>query len=139
MTRVLPLPAPARMRSGPSTVSTASRCCGLSWSRRVKALKMRSPAKSGTLWLLYREVSNAQPAVRRYDRSDLSQGDTVLIGATMLQPRRGGKLIAQHGSAGYAHEPYPSPFRDDTAKSCTTYVAPKGACVLCSLTHGSRR
>src|SRR5437867_13426384 len=30
MTRVLPLPAPARMRTAPSVASTASRCCGLS-------------------------------------------------------------------------------------------------------------
>src|SRR5882724_7426835 len=36
MTRVLPLPAPARMRTGPSVVSTAARCCGLSWSRKDK-------------------------------------------------------------------------------------------------------
>ena len=28
MTRVLPVPAPARMRTGPFSVSTASRCCG---------------------------------------------------------------------------------------------------------------
>ena len=32
-TRVLPVPAPARTRSGPSTVSTASRCSGLSLAR----------------------------------------------------------------------------------------------------------
>src|SRR5277367_2817184 len=36
MTRVLPLPAPARISTGPSVVSTASRCCGLSWSRKDK-------------------------------------------------------------------------------------------------------
>src|SRR5580698_2215124 len=36
MTRVLPLPAPARMSTGPSVVSTASRCCGLSFSRNDK-------------------------------------------------------------------------------------------------------
>src|SRR5579862_9391263 len=33
MTRVFPLPAPARINTGPSVVSTASRCCGFSWSR----------------------------------------------------------------------------------------------------------
>src|SRR5216683_4280364 len=37
MTRVLPLPAPARMSTGPSVVSTASRCCGLSGSRKDNA------------------------------------------------------------------------------------------------------
>src|SRR3954453_19623666 len=37
MTRVLPLPAPARMSTGPSVVSTASRCCGFSWSRKDNA------------------------------------------------------------------------------------------------------
>src|SRR5215475_7281224 len=36
MTRVFPLPAPARMSTGPSVVSTASRCCGFSWSRNDK-------------------------------------------------------------------------------------------------------
>src|SRR5208282_2453986 len=33
MTRVFPLPAPARMSTGPSVVSTASRCCGFNSSR----------------------------------------------------------------------------------------------------------
>src|SRR5215471_5254815 len=33
MTRVLPLPAPARISTGPSVVSTASRCCGFSLDR----------------------------------------------------------------------------------------------------------
>src|ERR1051325_11915311 len=33
MTRVLPDPAPARIRVGPSTVSTASRCCSFSMIR----------------------------------------------------------------------------------------------------------
>src|SRR5215831_4828954 len=33
MTRVLPLPAPARINTGPSTASTASRCWGLSWDK----------------------------------------------------------------------------------------------------------
>src|SRR4051794_3697860 len=37
MTRVFPLPAPARMSTGPSVVSTASRCCGFSWSRKDNA------------------------------------------------------------------------------------------------------
>src|SRR5580704_9953617 len=37
MTRVFPLPAPARISTGPSVVSTASRCCGLSWSKKDKA------------------------------------------------------------------------------------------------------
>src|SRR2546425_10305676 len=34
MTRVLPLPAPARMRSGPSVWATASRCWGFNPSRK---------------------------------------------------------------------------------------------------------
>src|SRR6202140_525882 len=37
MTRVLPLPAPARISSGPSAVSTASRCSGFRCSRKDKA------------------------------------------------------------------------------------------------------
>src|SRR6266545_3095213 len=36
MTRVLPLPAPAKMSSGPSAASTASRCWGLSSSLKGK-------------------------------------------------------------------------------------------------------
>src|SRR5262252_4158859 len=36
MTRDFPLPAPARINTGPSLVSTASRCCGFSWSRKDK-------------------------------------------------------------------------------------------------------
>src|SRR5882724_5111428 len=34
MTRVLPLPAPARISRGPSVVVTASRCGGLSFSKK---------------------------------------------------------------------------------------------------------
>src|SRR5256885_4015459 len=34
MTRVLPLPAPARMSNGPSVEATASRCWGLSPKRK---------------------------------------------------------------------------------------------------------
>src|SRR5580704_6264968 len=34
MARVLPVPAPARIKTGPSVVSAARRCSGLSWSRR---------------------------------------------------------------------------------------------------------
>src|ERR1700722_984449 len=37
MTRVLPLPAPAKISTGPSIVSTASRCCGFSCSRKDNA------------------------------------------------------------------------------------------------------
>lgn len=41
MTRVLPDPAPARMRTGPSVVSTAARCSGFSLSKRCR--KMSRP------------------------------------------------------------------------------------------------
>ena len=34
ITRVLPLPAPARISTGPSVASTASRCCALRPARR---------------------------------------------------------------------------------------------------------
>src|ERR1700760_4111409 len=34
MTRVLPLPAPARSRTAPSTETTPSACCGFIFSRR---------------------------------------------------------------------------------------------------------
>jgi len=43
ITRVLPLPAPARMSTGPSVVSTASRCCGLSWERKDKLRRQLRP------------------------------------------------------------------------------------------------
>src|SRR5450432_3448914 len=42
MTRVFPLPAPARMSTGPPVVSTASRCCGLSWERKDKVEELRA-------------------------------------------------------------------------------------------------
>src|SRR5271156_1764472 len=42
MTRVFPLPAPARMSTGPSVVSTASRCCGFNSSRNDKGGWLRS-------------------------------------------------------------------------------------------------
>src|SRR5271165_6914255 len=37
MTRVLPLPAPASIRTGPLAVSTASRCCGFNCERYDKS------------------------------------------------------------------------------------------------------
>ena len=37
-TRVLPLPAPAKMSSGPSGASTARRCCSLRPSRRLPGI-----------------------------------------------------------------------------------------------------
>ena len=48
MTRVLPLPAPARMSTGPSVVSTAARCCGLSLSRKDKC----GTGSEFTAWIL---------------------------------------------------------------------------------------
>src|SRR5216684_4770247 len=39
ITLVLPLPAPARINTGPSTASAASRCRGLSWSSRFTAFR----------------------------------------------------------------------------------------------------
>ena len=41
MTRVLPVPAPARIKTAPSVVSTACRCCGLSEAREdMEELRM---------------------------------------------------------------------------------------------------
>src|ERR1700690_581834 len=42
MTRAFPLPAPARMSTGPPVVSTASRCCGLSWERKDKVEELQT-------------------------------------------------------------------------------------------------
>src|ERR671923_876357 len=53
MTRVLPLPAPARIRTGPSAVSTASRCWGLRSLRNDKVLT--------TLFIADWQFSNGKP------------------------------------------------------------------------------
>src|SRR3954470_6221841 len=45
MTRVFPDPAPASMRSGPSRCSTASRCSGLSFSRKFMGEGQYSAAR----------------------------------------------------------------------------------------------
>src|ERR1700733_14854149 len=45
ITRVFPLPAPAKIRIGPSVVSTASRCCGFNWSTNDKREWLRSSVK----------------------------------------------------------------------------------------------
>src|SRR5262249_10575829 len=42
MARVLPVPAPARISTGPSVVSAARRCSGFSSSRRVNIFSARS-------------------------------------------------------------------------------------------------
>ncbi len=49
MTRVLPVPAPARIKTGPLMVSTASRCCGFSL--------LRSNMRARSLVLLARNAS----------------------------------------------------------------------------------
>src|SRR5581483_11925154 len=67
MTSVFPLPAPAKINTGPSVVSTASRCCGFSWSRKDKkevapevisqfyrGSSSREPRKRAScLWFIY--------------------------------------------------------------------------------------
>src|SRR6266581_458202 len=53
MTRVFPLPAPARISTGPSVVSTASRCCGFNSSRNDKRKWLR-----GALIGFYRRTEN---------------------------------------------------------------------------------
>src|SRR5208337_718667 len=69
MTRVFPLPAPARMSTGPSVVSTASRCCGFNSSKNDKREWLRN-----ALIEFYRKVNTlrrrlwlpSQPAKFRF-------------------------------------------------------------------------
>src|ERR1700686_1065022 len=63
MTRVFPLPAPARISTGPSTVSTASRCCGFSSSRNDKRelLPQKSVSKYYIALVERRESPHVRP------------------------------------------------------------------------------
>src|SRR5579863_5089192 len=92
MTRVFPLPAPARIRTGPSVVSTASRCCGLSWSRKDNAeeapVMIRFYRGSDCGWRL------GELWIVRLPLADFICRDTLAA------LRRNEK--ARHGSAGYA-------------------------------------
>jgi len=56
MTRVLPLPAPARISTGPSVVSTASRCWGLSCERNVRKTAPEPLGIRTSLVRFYRRV-----------------------------------------------------------------------------------
>src|SRR4051812_19419513 len=71
-TRVLPEPAPARIRSGPSPCRTASRWGSLSPSRRVSAaaVAMRSEDRP-RLGLLVRLLSHPQQVLLGRDLEEL--------------------------------------------------------------------
>src|ERR1051325_3533089 len=58
MTRVLPEPAPAKISSGPSPASTASRCCGLSCERKSVMKMFQATFK-------HRSCGVRSPTVRR--------------------------------------------------------------------------
>ena len=51
MTRVLPVPAPARTRSGPSVVEAASRWAGLSEARRGLSARGAWRRAAGEEWM----------------------------------------------------------------------------------------
>ena len=61
MTRVLPEPAPARMRSGPSVCSTASRWAGLSESRKSTVGVSRARCRSHRGY--HRHLSSPRPSL----------------------------------------------------------------------------
>src|SRR6266566_3118953 len=121
MTRVLPLPAPARMRSGPSVCITASRWAGVrSASKSCSAAGIRRPPfpgqfnspvrilqpgrsfakisrsrfKKGTGLL---EFKSPVPFLKRRlaGRSDLME--IVGIGTDIVECLRIGRMIEQHG------------------------------------------
>src|SRR5579885_2842301 len=78
MTRVFPLPAPARISTGPSVVSTASRCCGFSSERNDN------------------EENRSGDSLTKFYRSDLSSSYfevflllALLARANLLQPLPG--------------------------------------------------
>src|SRR6266849_7650995 len=76
-TRVLPLPAPAKINKGPSSAVTAARCGGFSPARRSTP---RSAAEEVTLKSLqvYRLV---------VDESVTPSAEPIEIGSTLLDPR----------------------------------------------------
>src|SRR6266404_1200023 len=65
MTRVFPLPAPARINTGPSVVSTASRCCGFSWSRKDNA-----EVAPGSLSLILQGISGGRDCACQFQLAD---------------------------------------------------------------------
>src|ERR1043165_5656277 len=76
MTRVLPEPAPARMRSGPSVARTASRCCSLSCDKNsestgVDAFKHRDRKTQNQP----RMNANDRGSIRVYRRKSAAQFD----------------------------------------------------------------
>jgi hypothetical protein len=61
----LPLPAPARISRGPSVSSTAARCWGLSWSRRLDIRKSRVESRRSKVKPRTQPCAISQITVRR--------------------------------------------------------------------------
>src|SRR5579859_4138090 len=62
MTRVLPVPAPAKIRIGPSTASTASRC----WGFRLLRISIYSKISAGSaLWRMHFSRADRSEQTRR--------------------------------------------------------------------------
>src|ERR1700744_3258854 len=86
MTRVFPDPAPARINTGPSVVSTAARCCVFSFSRRCcKAGPVRETSYSSL---------NPQPFQRYTAPFQANRFHTVYYRITHMDP-----LNEQHRKA----------------------------------------
>src|ERR1051325_441964 len=68
MTRVLPEPAPASMRSGPSVASTASRCCSFSCDRNSESTVRLHLSTSTNTYRMPHEISSQFDSKNQIDR-----------------------------------------------------------------------
>src|ERR1700690_4239586 len=87
MTAVSPLPAPARMSTGPPVVSTASRCCGLSWERKDKVEELQ------TFYLDFTGRPHPRPVIP----SEENRGTCCLHAAWRLPAKAGSSRLKPFG------------------------------------------
>ncbi|MCP3918775.1 MAG: SDR family NAD(P)-dependent oxidoreductase [bacterium] len=102
MTRVLPVPAPASTRTGPSVVSTACRCSGLRASRSlliVSGATKRAREHSET-WVGYRqELPRYRTDISRWNRARATDNAAVSNSPSTTQPRTAQPRTAQPRAA----------------------------------------
>src|SRR5262249_48625948 len=80
ITRVLPLPAPARINTGPSVAYTASSCCGLRSFAKSKLLFYRNALRQISRLIDIAAATNCNVVGQQLQRNHLKNGEKQFVG-----------------------------------------------------------